>query len=91
MAVYYGAIMTRTTIMLPDDLKSGAVREARARGISMGELIRELLRETLERVEARQSRSAGDPLFADSAVFAGDVAADTAVAHDDYLYDFPHE
>ena len=74
--------MERTTIMLPGPLKHRATRLARKRGVSLGELIRESLREAL----ARNPSSDEDLLFADDASYPGPVPADLAADHDDYLY-----
>jgi hypothetical protein len=76
-------MMQRTTIMLPRDLKERATREARSRGVSLGELIRESL-STLLRGES--TYAAEDPLIADRAVYDGPVPADTSERHDDLLY-----
>ena len=74
--------MQRTTIMLPRDLKERASREAAARGVSLGELIRQGLVQLL-----RSDRAAGqDPLIADTAVYEGPGPDDTAERHDDLLY-----
>jgi hypothetical protein len=75
--------MYRTTIMLPRDLKERAAREARARGISLGELIREALAALIRR---DNESSADDPLIADSTVCNGPIPANTAERHDDLLY-----
>lgn len=74
--------MTRTTIMLPEDLKLRAQEAARRLGVSLGELIRESLESRLEARGARQD----DPLFEDVPVYHGDVPADISEEHDRYLY-----
>ena len=75
--------MQRTTIMLPRDLKQRAAREAQARGVSLGGLIREALAALLR----RGTEHAGeDPLIADGAVYDGPIPADTSARHDDLLY-----
>lgn len=74
--------MKRTTIMLPPELKARAMRAARERGISFGELLRQSLRATIE----GQRSVYDDPLFADSAVFEGETPEDLSTRHDDYLY-----
>lgn len=68
--------------MLPSDLKTRALRRARSRGISLGEMIRESLAAML----AYGARKEGDSLLADKAVFDGSSPRDTAAKHDDYLY-----
>ena len=75
--------MQRTTIMLPRDLKERAAREAQARGVSMGELIREALAGILR---AGHEATGRDPLIGDHAVYDGPVPADTAERHDELLY-----
>jgi len=67
-------------IRLSPDLAAKIEREAKARGISMSQLVSEWL----ERILA-QSR-ADDPLFADDAVFRDQGPDDAADNHDDYLY-----
>ena len=75
--------MKRTTVMLPAELRRRAFIRARERGVSLGELIRESLDSALP--TAAPAR-ADDPLFADSAVFAGKAPKDLSAAHDRYLY-----
>ena len=78
--------MQRTTIMLPRDLKQRAAREAQARGVSLGELIREALAHLLR----TGSHAAGlDPLIADNVLYEGPQPDDTAERHDDLLYGPP--
>ena len=81
--------MHRTTILLPDDLRRRAINLARQRGISLAELIRGALEQSLA---AGPARFADDPFFADRATFEGDGPTDLAVNHDYYLYDLedPH-
>jgi len=75
--------MKRTTIVLPPELKTRAMKRARNRGISLGKLIRESLEETLK----QSARSSGeDPFFADKAVFRGRAPRDLSKNHDKYLY-----
>jgi len=73
--------MTRTTIMLPEDLKLRAQETARDLGISLAELIRETLERRLEGVPGDD-----DPLFKDVPVYEGPVPADLSEQHDRYLY-----
>ena len=75
--------MKRTTIVLPPDLKTRAVKRARNRGISLGKLIREALETTLKQ-PAKSSQE--DPFFADKAVFRGRAPRDLSKNHDKYLY-----
>ena len=75
--------MQRTTIMLPRDLKQRAAREARSRGVSLGELIREALARLLR---ADPDAAGEDPLIGDTAVYEGPGPVDTAERHDEVLY-----
>lgn len=77
--------MHRTTIMIPEELKTTAQRYARRHGMSLGDLIRESLRQRLLQ-ENRESRTE-DPLFADLSVYEGAAPSDLASGHDEYLYD----
>jgi hypothetical protein len=73
--------MQRTSLMLPPELQRQAVRTARQRGISLGELVRQsLVRETATAYHAE-----ADAFWAAPAVFhsgVGSLAAD----HDSDLY-----
>lgn len=75
------ASMTRTTIMMPEDLKLRAQEAARELGISLAELIRETLE---RRLEGKPSDE--DPLFKDVPVYEGAVPANLSEQHDRYLY-----
>ena len=68
--------------MLPADLKARAMRAARERGISFGELLRRSLEAALQAPDCRYA----DRLFEDAAVFDGPAPADLATGHDGYLY-----
>jgi len=81
--VYYGVLMKRTTIMLPEKLKAKAERRARTQGISLSELIRESLARSLTRPQ--NGAADQDPFLADDATFTGGPA-DLARNHDRYLY-----
>jgi predicted DNA-binding protein len=74
--------MKRTTVMIPEDLKTRAERRARRTGSSLGALVRESLEAALREPVA----AAEDPLFADRAVFRGSLPKDLAAEHDTYLY-----
>ena len=76
--------MTRTTVMLPDQLKGRARQLARERGISLGRLIRDSLEAALKDEGALSSR--GDPLFSDTGVYRGEAPNDLSFHHDEYLY-----
>jgi Arc/MetJ family transcription regulator len=81
--------MNRTTIVLPSDVKAEAMRRARARGISFGELVREalarLLREPGEDANRRARRQAVQAMLR----FARHAPAgprDLSANLNDYLY-----
>ena len=74
--------MNRTTIMLPETLKGKATYLARQQGISLGELIRELLESRFRNTQSKKR----DCFYADESVFSGDAPADLSTNHDDYLY-----
>ncbi|MFW6012510.1 MAG: CopG family transcriptional regulator [bacterium] len=74
--------MTRTTIMLPEDLKLRAQETARRLGVSLGELIRDSLESRLDVTGDRQD----DPLFRDVPIYDGEVPSDLSEEHDRYLY-----
>ena len=76
--------MKRTTVMLPDDLKTRAHQRAREMGTSLGELIRESL-ESMLRFSDEENISE-DSLFADDAVYEGQLPEDISQSHDRYLY-----
>lgn len=76
--------MTRTTIMLPETLKTEAQERAHELGLSMGELIRRSLRESLDR---RPATREDDPLFREVPLFQGATPPDLAADPDRYLYE----
>ena len=76
----------RTTIVLPPGVKEMATTLAKKQGISFSEFVRRSV-ETAVKIGASPSRAKADPFFSDRAVFRGRVPIDTAVRHDDYLYD----
>lgn len=80
---YGGIIMHRTTVMLPEELKLRAEREAHRRGISLGEIIRLSLREIIS--SPRPSRKK-DPLFDFNVEFDVPIEKDFSEKHDAYLY-----
>jgi len=75
--------MTRTTLMLPTDLKLRSERRARELGVSMGELLR---RAVVRFLDDTASPASEDALYADGVVSAADTPADLGARHDDYLY-----
>lgn len=76
----------RTTIMLPLELKMRAQQLAKRDGMSLGDLIRRALDAWLKDSQASSARLGKDSLFADDAVWSGDVPADLSQDHDRYLY-----
>jgi len=75
--------MRRTTVRLPEDLKSRAEAHARERGISLGSLVRR----SLERALAEPRDASAEPFLDDAAIWDGDAPSDLAANHDRYLYD----
>lgn len=76
--------MKRTTIVLPDDLRARAVKRAQKAHVSLAELIRQSLEDTLRRKVTDSWED--DPFFSDQekAFFKG--PRDLAKNHDKYLY-----
>jgi hypothetical protein len=72
--------MHRTTILLPEDLRRAAEREAKRAGLSLGELIRQRLRPALEGQKSRV------PAFFSRTPWKGHGPADLSANHDQYLY-----
>ena len=71
--------MHRTTILLPPELHREAERTARAQGISLSELIRRRLTETVGRSPRR-------PRFFSRQPWTGSGPSDVALEHDRHLY-----
>jgi hypothetical protein len=69
--------------MLPVSLKNRAQLFALKKGISVGELIREALEETLHQAKITLK---SDPFFDDTHFFHGDIPTDLSAKHDEYLY-----
>ncbi len=78
--------MQRTTIMLPHELKMRAQQLAQRDGVSLGDLIRRALEAWLRSPRDSPTAADEDPLFADDAVWTGDVPIDLARDHDRHLY-----
>lgn len=74
--------MHRTTIMIPEDLKIRAEEFSRKKGLSLGEIVREAMRDLLKKAEEDE----GDSFFCDTAVYQKDVPKDLSRNHDEYLY-----
>ena len=69
-----------THISLPPELKAKIEREAKTRGMSLPDSVRESLE------NAVPPKPSDDPLFSDTAVYRDDGPNDLASHHDDYLY-----
>lgn len=78
--------MYRTTLMLPTDLKAKAAIHARRLGLSLGELVRQLLE---REISTPRDTPVADTFWSDARTFAG--PGDLAAHHDDHLYDNPDE
>lgn len=76
----YKCHMHRTTILLPNELRRRADREAKALGISLSELIRRRLAADGKPMEPDR------PRFYSRQPWTGAGPADTAANHDTYLY-----
>lgn len=75
-------IMQRTTIILPEQIRSRLVGDAERLKISFGELVRNILQKY---VVARGSKSLADPFLASTTVFDDNGPRDVSSRHDDYL------
>ncbi len=84
--------MTRTTIVLPENIKSIAVKNAQAEGISFGEFVRKSLEASI-RVKSKENKIYSrkhDSLFSGMKRLARSTkpgVIDASVNHDKYLYD----
>jgi hypothetical protein len=84
--------MTRTTIVLPPDIKRQAKAEAQRQKISFGEFVRKAIAEKLPgnpNASDRLKRRRRDPLFRlleRLSLAEGKTAKDVAANHDEYLY-----
>lgn len=76
--------MDRTTIMLPPELKSQAVNQAKKMRISLGQYIRLALKNSLKRESGPEYED--DPFMQDSAIFQGRIPENGSASHDEYLY-----
>ncbi len=77
--------MTRTSVMLPPELKNRAMRRARDLGVSFGEFLRQSLGGALEGRSAEKK----DTLFCDDALFSGKLPPRLSAEHDRLLYGDP--
>ncbi len=78
--------MKRTTIMLPEEMKSRAMKRANIMGVSLGCFIREALERSLQNSNIQSSVYEHDPFFSDDSVFKGKTPGNLSIDHDDYLY-----
>jgi len=86
--------MNRTTIVLPDDVKAQAIKQARVRGISFGELVREALHKFLDEPSEDATQRSRRESVAAMLRFGADAPAgpsDLSERLDDYLYGNPQE
>ncbi|HKK19128.1 MAG TPA: ribbon-helix-helix domain-containing protein [Opitutales bacterium] len=72
--------MHRTTILLPEKLKGEAEQQARREGLSLSELIRRRLSESID------AKAKSPPAFFSRRPWSGDMPTDLSARHDDYLY-----
>ena len=83
--------MTRTSIMLPEEVKQRAMAEARKLKISFADFVRQAVTEKLPREGRsvdRLKQRRQDPVFRlldRLALVRSDTATDVAAHHDDYL------
>jgi post-segregation antitoxin (ccd killing protein) len=81
--------MNRTTIVLPDELKAQAIKQARAKGISFGALIREAVEKFLAEPAEDASQRSRRQAIAAMLRFGENAPAgphDLSERLDDYLY-----
>lgn len=76
--------MERTTVMLPNELKNKAAKQAREQGLSLGELIRKAIENSLNSNTSQPY--AQDPFLNDDVVFTGEIPVNLSGSHDAYLY-----
>ena len=76
--------MEKMKIMLPENLKIKALKQARMMGISLVQFIRESMERSLD--DSQHDSPIDDPLFSDDAVYRGETPSDLAEHHDAYIY-----
>lgn len=76
--------MHRTTILLPPELRREAENAARARGMTLSELIRQKLAATV--APKGGNRRQRDPLFRPGRLIETIGPTNVSARHDDYLY-----
>ena len=72
--------VTRTTIMLPRELRSRAARRAKEAGVSMGQFVRQSIERALQPAPGERRG------FLDLPVYEGPGPSDVSSRVDDYLY-----
>ncbi|KKM65818.1 hypothetical protein LCGC14_1487460 [marine sediment metagenome] len=77
------AVMTRTSIMLPDSLKRNAEKKARSLGISLGEYIRRSIELSCKRGDLSDE---DDPFIRDTKTYLKKSPKDSSMEHDKYIY-----
>jgi len=82
MHIGAGGDMHRTTILLPEDLKAEVEKFSRKKGLSLGEVVREAMRDLLKKAEDQTE----DSFFCDKAVYKEDIPKDFSRNHDEHLY-----
>ena len=75
--------MKRTTVKIPEALKTRVVKRANSMGISLGEFIRDSLKKKLK---SNPHEAADDSFLNNNSVYKGDTPADLSRNHDQYLY-----
>src|SRR5262245_330824 len=85
MYAYWSLPMTRTTIILPEAIKSMALSAARKRNMNFSEFVRDAIVEA-----AKKNRGASkESLLLKPLVYKGPAESDLGRNHDKYLYDEP--
>lgn len=75
--------MHRTTVLLPEKLKTKANVKANTLGISLGEFIRLSIESSLK---SQFSEKKNDPFIQDTNIFTKCSSTDCSINHDDYIY-----
>jgi hypothetical protein len=76
-------LIQRTTLVLPEPLKTLAMRRSKKLGISLAKFVRQALEEALQKTASLEEK---DSLLADSEVYRGAAPNDLSQNHDKYLY-----
>jgi hypothetical protein len=73
--------MVNIVVPFPEELREQAESVARERGLTLDEFVRRCVSSSVAQIQST------DPLFTDTAVFAGEGPTDVAENHDRYLYE----